>query len=230
MPKTTKRNTSTVDYAESVMHRIESEHITMKPKWIFLVGTASVIFGIASFTLLSSFLLSFVWYFSAAIGYERLLVFGPQGWLYLAVRLPWVAIGASFLLMLIGWWMVQHSQVGYSHRKRVVGLSVLVAIISCSWVLHWSNIWQLVPDSMLPAQVQEKDQIYSGRIIRVYQNIVYVRRPSKEVVPMLLTGTTKLIDLNRRPIIGEYVVAIGEWQEDVFVVEYLHSWLKETDY
>ncbi|MCA9372663.1 hypothetical protein KC921_01025 [Candidatus Woesebacteria bacterium] len=231
--KKNSQPTQYFDLTQSVMEQIQSEHIRMKPSWIFLIGSISVVFGIASFTLMASLLLSLVWYQSILIGFEKLTRFGLTGWLLLLARLPWLAVGASFLLTLIGWWLIQRSEYGGRHRKRVIGASVFAAILVSSLLFHRAKVWQLLPDyareNMVsqPPSIQD-ERVLVGRIISAQGTEYNLLHASGEVIPVVISDPEMIEQLQHVPLIGEYVVVLGHWDDRVFEVQQLKIWLKET--
>lgn len=231
--KKNSQPTQYFDLTQSVMEQIQSENITMKPSWIFLIGSVSVVFGIASFTLMASLLLSLVWYQSILIGFEKLTRFGVTGWLLLLARLPWVAVGASFLLTLIGWWLIQRSEYGGRHRKRVIGMSVFAAILVSSLLFHRAQVWQLLPEIARENMVSQppairEERVLVGRIIASQGNEYNLLHASGEVIPLVISAPQLSQQVQHVPLIGEYVVVLGNWDGRVFAVQQLKIWLKET--
>ena len=232
MPR--KFNQTKLDFSDDVMRQIHDDHITMKPGWVFYIGTAAVIFGIGTFTLLASLLFSLVWYQSIVMGFSQLIQFGTQGWLIYMSRLPWVAVGASFLLTLIGWWLIQHSEYGFHHRKRVVGLGIFTAIFVSSLILHRVNVWnKLLSSSSETIDNQtsstKQQRVLIGRLIRKNQNTYQLLHSNNQISLIRLNETSQLKPSSYVPMIGDRVIILGEWQNEVFMVDRMQIWLKEIE-
>ncbi len=228
-----KSNQNTFDCSQVVMQKIEADHIAMKPSWIFYIGTASMLFGVGSFVVLASLLFSLVWYRSQIMGFTHLISFGTQGWLIFMTRLPWVAVSASFLLTLIGWWLVQHSEYGCYHRKRVIGTAIFTAIFVSSLLIHRMNLWDTLTQSISwqmvgAAPTIEEEQVLVGRIVRKNQDTYQLLHASGKVLPMRMAQMTQP-RLGYIPIIGDSVVVLGQWRDGVFEVDRVQIWLKETE-
>lgn len=231
---TSKTSQSKLDFSDDVMRQIHDDHITMKPGWVFYIGTATVIFGIGSFTLLASLLFSLVWYQSIVMGFSQLIQFGTQGWLIFMSRLPWVAVGASFLLTLIGWWLIQHSEYGFHHRKRVVGLGIFTVIFVSSLILHRVNVWhKLLSSDLETIDVQtstmKKKQVITGRLVKKNRNTYQILHSNNQISLVSLGENSQLRPLGYVPMIGDAVIILGEWQDEIFMVDKMQIWLKEIE-
>lgn len=223
-----------VDFSQDVMEKIHTEHIHMKPSWIFYIGSVAVIFGISTFMLLASILFSLIWYQSLLMGFSQLIRFGSDGWFIFMTRLPWFAVGASFLVALIGWWLVQHSEYGFHYRKRVVGFAIFTAIIVSSLLLHRANLWnRILRDSSWevvgrPPRVEE-EQVLAGRILRKNQDLYQLLHTSNQVIPIKFVHLQEVGSAGYIPMIGDDVILLGEWKDGVFEVWRYQIWLKETE-
>lgn len=224
---------TTFDCSQDVMQEIQSRHISMKPSWIFYIGTIAMLFGVGSFTLLASLLFSLIWYQSQIMGFTRLIPFGTDGWLIFMTRLPWFAVFASFLLTLIGWWLVQHSEYGCHHRKRVIGTGIITAIFVSSLLLHRIHVWEMLSQSTSwqlvgTAPSIEEEQVLVGRIVKKNQDVYQLLHASGKVLPVRVTQLTQPASAHT-PLIGDMVVVLGKWQNDIFEVDRMQIWLKETE-
>lgn len=229
-----KSNRSKLDFSDDVMQQIHDNHITMKPGWVFYIGTAAVIFGIGTFTLLASLLFSLVWYQSIVVGFPQLIQFGTQGWLIYMSRLPWMAVGASFLLTLIGWWLIQHSEYGFHHRKRVVGLGIFTVIFVVSLILHQVNVWhKLLSGDSIKGENQtstiKQTRVLIGRLVRKNQNTYQLLHSNNQISLIRLDENSQLRPSTYKPMIGDRVIILGEWQDDIFMVDRMQIWLKEIE-
>ncbi|HNQ17057.1 MAG TPA: hypothetical protein PKH60_03050 [Candidatus Woesebacteria bacterium] len=232
MKKNLKPNT--FDCSQNVMEKIHTEHIHMKPSWLFYIGSATVIFGISTFMILASILFSLIWYQSLLMGFSQLIRFGSDGWLIFMTRLPWFAVGASFLVALIGWWLVQHSEYGFHYRKRVVGSAIFTAIIVSSLLLHRTNLWdRILRDSTWervgrPPAVEE-EQVLAGRLLRKNQDLYQLLHTSNQVIPIRFAQLQQNTPTAYIPMIGDNIIILGEWKDGIFEVRRFQIWLKETE-
>lgn len=229
-----KSNRSKLDFSDDVMQQIHDNHITMKPGWVFYIGTAAVIFGIGTFTLLASLLFSLVWYQSIVMGFSQLIQFGTQGWLIYMSRLPWAAVGASFLLTLIGWWLIQHSEYGFHHRKRVVGLGIFTAIFVFSLILHQVKVWHKLlssdsKTSVFQTSTMKQERVLIGRLVRKNQNTYQLLHSKNQLSLIRLDENSQMRPPTYTPMIGDRVIILGEWQDDIFMVDRMQIWLKEIE-
>ena len=225
---------TTFDCSQLIEKKIKDGTIQMKPTWMFYLGTATFLFGVTSFTLLASLLLSFVWYHSVNRGYANLLEFGTRGWLAVMVQLPWVAVGTSFILVLIGWWMIKHSELGCRYRKRVIGTALLSFVLVVSLFFHQFDPWAKTsqePMRWLESGVSTTNPpvVLYGRIVNKNQEMYVLAQPQGVVVPVRMNKqSTQYYGLVEKPLIGEWVLVFGRWEDSYFDAERVKFWTKEN--
>ena len=117
---------------ESVLSKIESGQIKMKPKWQFILKALFVIFGITLSALTIIFLGSFIFFVLRQNGLLFVPAFGLRGWGAFIFSLPWALILVSLIFLFILEILVR--RYSFAYRKPIlyslVGIIVLVLLVS----------------------------------------------------------------------------------------------------
>ncbi len=134
------------------MSRIKREHITMKPRWYFIVGSIAMVLGIVGLSIVSIFFVNIIVF--------SLRTHGPMGavrYQQLLSSFPWwapmlVVIGLGF-----GIWMLKKYDFSYRKNFLLVILGFIAAIIISGILIDYLGI-----NTFLSHQ---------GKMKRLYQRI-----------------------------------------------------------
>jgi len=113
-----------VDITKKVMSRIAKEHITMKPRWYFVVGSFAMVAGVVGLSMLSLFLVNIIIF--------SLRMHGPMGdirYQQLIASFPWWAPALVILGLGFGIWMLKKYDFSYKKNFLFVVFGFIAAII-----------------------------------------------------------------------------------------------------
>jgi len=140
------------DITKDVMSRIKREHITMKPRWYFIVGSLAMVLGIIGLSVVSIFFVNIIVF--------SLRTHGPMGairYQQLLSSFPWwapmlVVIGLGF-----GIWMLKKYDFSYRKNFLLVILGFITAVIISGILIDYLGI--------------NKFLLRQGQMRRFYQQI-----------------------------------------------------------
>lgn len=121
--------------SESVMKKIHTEHIKMRPKAYFILGSILTFIGLVASILTSIFLFSLLRF--------SLRSHGPMGeyrWEQLTSSFPWWAMFVAFFGIIIGIWCLRQYDFSYKKDIRIVILGFILAIIVSGWILDMTGL------------------------------------------------------------------------------------------
>jgi len=108
-----------VDIKESVMRKVKNDEIRMKPRWIFIVGSLLSIIGIIGSCIVSTIMLSIVFFTVRSRG-----LMGQWKVQQLMDLFPWWAFIIAIVGMILG--IILLKKFDFSYRKNFIGIIVVV--------------------------------------------------------------------------------------------------------
>ena len=137
MRKTHKIKTTDIEAA--VMAKVSNNQIVMKPRWLFVLGSAVLVSGLVGAGLLSTFLIN--------LAIFLLKQHGPNGVWRLQTIIEsfplWVPVLAAGGII-IGAWMLKKYDFAYKKNYLLITLALIVSIFLTAFLLDYSglnNIW-----------------------------------------------------------------------------------------
>lgn len=115
--------------SESVMQKIHTEHITMRPKVYFVLGSILTFIGLVASVLVSVFLFGLLRF--------SLRSHGPMGeyrWDQLLNTFPWWAVVVAFLSITVGIWFIRKYDFSYKLDIRIVIVGFILALFVAGWI------------------------------------------------------------------------------------------------
>lgn len=119
----------------SVMQKIHTDHIKMRPKAYFVLGSILTFVGLVASILTSIFLFSLLRF--------SLRSHGPMGeyrWEQLTTSFPWWALFIAFFGIIIGIWCLKQYDFSYKRDVRIIVLGFILAIIVSGWILDMTGL------------------------------------------------------------------------------------------
>lgn len=143
------------DMLKSVMKEIKSGQIKMKPRWVFVVGTAALISGVVGIYVLSVFLVSLISF--------SLRTHGPMGeirYQELLSNFPFWAVGLVLLGLIVGVMMLKKFDFSYKRNFVWIVLAFVLSTVIGGWLVDYTGL-----DNTWSGQGQMKRiyQRYDGR-------------------------------------------------------------------
>lgn len=217
-----KHTTSTDDCIhETVMYRLQSEKVTIRPRLYHIAGSVLVGIGIAGTIISSVFFTHVVLYRLRAEQIWGLAGFGAHG-IYAFVRyFPWPALLIAVVGLVGGTRMLKKYDFGCKHRLSRVMIASGAIIVSFGMLLEYVDFGQRVRSySFVENMYRERMpvRIVEGTIIRMSPRTLHVRLTSGEDV-LLEMGT---FQHNRRLKIHDTIRVLGRMEHDSFQVQKLH--------
>jgi len=133
MPK--KRTVTPIDLESSVMSKVRSNEISMKPKWHFLLGSVLLIAGLAASTVAAIFLTNLTLFL--------LRQHGPMGQWRLQMMLEsfpvWVPL-IALVGMVIGILLLKNYDFSYKKNFGLLILGFIASVILAALILSYLNL------------------------------------------------------------------------------------------
>lgn len=112
------------------MKKILTGQVAMKPKWVFIVGSFSMMLGLLGSTITSIFLMSIIAF--------SLRSHGPMGAIrfeQLVSNFPWWAPMLALLGLGCGIWFLKQYDFSYKKNFTVLIILFIVSVIASGWVM-----------------------------------------------------------------------------------------------
>lgn len=113
----------------TVMSRIERERITMRPKWIFVLGSMSLVLGVVGSAVVSIFLVSLISF--------SMKTHGPMGeirYQQIISNFPWWAPFVAIVGLVFGSWLLRKFDFSYK-RNFIVIVAIFIFAVVCVGIL-----------------------------------------------------------------------------------------------
>lgn len=123
------------DITENIMSRIKREHIVMKPRWYFIVGSLAMTAGLVGLSIISIFFVSLTTF--------SFRTHGPMGairYQELLSSFPWWAPVLVIIGLGFGIWMLKRYDFSYRKNFLFVILSFIAAIVISGIVIDYLGI------------------------------------------------------------------------------------------
>jgi hypothetical protein len=121
--------------SDAVMSRINREHITMKPKWYFVVGSLAMAIGLFGSAIISVFLVSLISF--------SLRTHGPMGevrYQQIISSFPWWAPIIAVAGLVLGIWLLHKYDFSYKKNFFFIIFAFIAAVILSGWLVDYSGI------------------------------------------------------------------------------------------
>lgn len=105
---------------DTVLERIRTGEIAMRPKLYFLVRTIVVVLLALSILCISVLLAGFISFSLRVGGHDSLLSFGPRGFSTFLALFPWPLALADLVLIALLAWLVRYFKFGYRHSAIIL--------------------------------------------------------------------------------------------------------------
>ncbi len=128
-----------IDIAKEVMSKIESGQVKMRPKWMFVAATISLVFGIVGVYILSAFLVSIVSF--------SLRTHGPMGevrYQELLDSFPLWAVCLAIIGLIIGVFLLKKFDFSYKKNFVLIILIFVIAVLISGWLADYlglARVW-----------------------------------------------------------------------------------------
>lgn len=129
MPKTSSIK---LNLEESLMAKINSHQIKMKPRWYFYLGSTLLTLSFSGLTVLAIFFLNLLFF--------TLRQHGPRGelrWQYLLSIFPWWLLIATPVSLVMGIWLLKKFDFSYQKNFPLIVIGFLVACLLAAITLNY---------------------------------------------------------------------------------------------
>ena len=127
--------TPSVDFEKSIMTKVKSNEISMKPRWYFVFGSFFMVFGLAGLSIIAVYLTNLIFFLlreHGPMGQWRLqvLLYSVPFWIPL-----FAAVGIGF-----GIWMLRAYDFSYKKNFLTIILGFIIAIILTGFILDYIGL------------------------------------------------------------------------------------------
>jgi len=117
------------------MGRIHTEHIKMRPRWYFILGSLATFVGLVMAILASVFLLSFIKI--SLRGSGKMAEYKMDE---LLSHFSWWGPVIALASLLLGLWLLRQYEFSYKKNFGLIAIGFILAIIVASFVLDMSGL------------------------------------------------------------------------------------------
>lgn len=211
---------------ESVLDRIRSEHIRIRPKWSFILKAFLVGLFCIILVLTTLYLGSFILFMMLENGIWDAHEFGVPGIHLLLTSLPWLLIGLLCILMLILEILVRKHSLGYHQPLFITTIGIIIMVGIMSYIISLSRLHQSLSrlteqsDNTFGQQFYRKighplsRDIHMGTIEKLSNDSFTLNTIRGEHLTVLMNPYTR-ISRSIKLIEGDRVVVYGNRNADV---------------
>ncbi len=213
------------DFKDNLIQKIKAEHISMRPRWHFVLKAFLLVAGAILAALIAVYLLSFVIFTLHRSGVLFAPQFGWHGVMMLVVSSPWLLLGMLGIFLLLLYVLV--SKYSFSYQKplvySIVGVVLFVIVVS-SLIQYYGfhervqafadrhNVPGLRPLYNDPAD-RRPAGVERGTIKAMTSSGFVLETDESEVLNIVINERTKLPPLNKL-VIGDEVLVFGDRSQD----------------
>lgn len=128
-----------VDIKNAVMDRIHNEHIRMKPRMYFVMGSVLSLLGLAMLTVTAVFLVSVTRFLLRSHG-----PMGQYRFQELISSFPLWIPGITLVFLTLGIWSLRQYDFSYKKNFKLIAAGFLAAVIVAGWAIDatgLNDIW-----------------------------------------------------------------------------------------
>ena len=130
-----KKKITTVDFETTVMKKVNTNEITMKPRWHFILGSVFMMIGFIGVTIVAVYLLNLLFFL--------LKPHGPMGEWRLAQILssfPWWLPFLIAATMGVGVWLLKKYEFSYKRNQALIIVGFIIAIFVAALLLDITGL------------------------------------------------------------------------------------------
>lgn len=127
------------DITKQVMGRIHAEHIKMRPRWYFVLGSLATFIGLVMSILASVFLLSFIKLSLRGGGKMAEYKMGE-----LLSHFSWWGPTIALISLLLGIWLLRQYEFSYKKNFALIAAGFVLAIVTASFILDMSGLSEVM--------------------------------------------------------------------------------------
>ncbi len=206
---------------DSLIEKIETGTVAMRPRWYFILETSFFTVGVILTALVAIYLLSFIFFALTKTGLSLAPGFGFGGLLFFIVTSPWLLILLTGLFLTLLALLVKHYTFSYRQPLVYSLLGVVGLVLIISGLLHQvafhERMERMNERHNLPgltplyrgATSERPREITPGEIMSVSATSFTLRTPENETFIVLTTNRTRGSD-DLPLVVGANVLVFGE--------------------
>ncbi|OGJ37299.1 MAG: hypothetical protein A2383_01340 [Candidatus Pacebacteria bacterium RIFOXYB1_FULL_39_46] len=151
-----------VDLEKTVMAKVKSGEITMKPRWYFVLGSLSMIGGLVGLTMMATFLTNLIFFLIRRRG-------PMQGWRlqFMLSNFPWWVPILAILGIVLGVWLLKKYDFSYQKNFGLIVVGFIIAIFLTGFLIDFwglNDFWSRhEPMRRFYQQLEKEDLPSPGR-------------------------------------------------------------------
>lgn len=203
---------------DEVMKHIYNDHVKMKPKVYFVLGSILLGAGMAGAVITSIFFTHLTLYRLRYDGVFEYFDVGREGMRTLMLVFPWIPFLIAVGGLIGGSYLLREYEVAYKHRSTRLLLAFTALLLTLGYLLDQSGAQRHIV-RMRPLyglyQPHERRPFVYGKIHHIDGHRAYIQTPYNQLVTIELQSASSSSSL--RP--GSSIQARGTWRGEVFVIE-----------
>lgn len=206
---------------EDVMKQIEKEHITMRPKIYFLVGSLLVGAGIAGAVITSVFFTHITLYRLQSDAVFDYLDFGTSGVQSFMTSFPWIPFIIAVFGLLWGSYLLHEYEMPAKYRYKRVILIFIAILLTSGYLLDRTGIRAHMmgykPLRPWYGYENQRRPYILGRVIEIHKDGAVIMTPGRKKIFIRMQALKD----NPTFVKGALIKALGAWEEEVFYIQHL---------
>ncbi len=214
-----------IEIAQSVMEKIKKERVKMKSKLCFVLGSFFLGLGIASSLLITIFLINLISFRIRAQGQIDYLRLGRLGQRVFFQTFPWTWFFLAIVGILGGIFLLR--KLDLSYQKNFIGIIAGIIGFVIIFGFFVDNIGlnrRFAKIPLMKGVYQQKmmgKNFVSGKISKINKDSFIIVTFDEKYVPLALDKNT--VFFGKKPMIDQYIKAVGIWENDQFLVRNLKT-------
>lgn len=187
---------------DKVLEKIKSGHVTMRPKWYFVLLAALIVTGIAGAILTLLYFASFTVFSLRQTGALFIPLFGPRGWLIFLSSFPWILLAIVVLCAVLLELLIRHYSWSFRHSilTRTIGILLLAVLggVLISYTPFHRELFRRQRDLPIGGGLyrnfgeQRLPDVLRGRIISIKNNGFVLEDPAGATTTVIIGPATHL--------------------------------------
>ncbi len=203
------------------MEAIKSGHVTMRPRWHFILKASLFAVGVMVVLLLLLYVASFAIFASHQTGIWFVTIFGSRGWYEFFISFPWILVALILVFIVILEVLVRHYSFGYGQPLLFSAVGIMVIVIIGGVVLartpFHGRLFRYAEEDKLPLAgrfyrsfgLQRMRNVHVGAIIEVTDGGFAMENRRRENLQVVVSPQTTF-PLGTDFAEGDTVVVFGE--------------------
>lgn len=219
-----------INIESKVMDEITSGRVKLRSRYIFLAEKLGLGSALALTILLAVLFFNLVLYYLKASDNIGYLSFGSNGLFAFLESFPYLLVVVFVFLILVAGYIFKKTNIAYKKPFGYMAIGLVLSVLLVGVVLTYTGIAEKIEEEsyrgrpagflfrpFLKHGFDQRKFGVAGRVIELNKKNIVLQTPGGLIKIETLSGE----DLWKKIAVNNFIIAIGEKREDVFVVQKL---------